>query len=55
MSCELAHEMVACFYNFCVMEKYAKKLTAYGYHLQCGCLLTEASMTSQVICFRTLV
>ena len=26
MSCELAHEMVACFYNFCVMEKYAKNL-----------------------------
>ena len=25
MSCELAHEMVACFYNFCVMEKYEKK------------------------------
>ena len=29
MSCKLAHEMVACFYNFCAMEKYAKKLTAY--------------------------
>ena len=52
---ELAHEMVACFYNFCVMEKYEKKLTAYGYHSQYDCLLTAASMTSKVMCFRTLV
>ena len=34
MSCGLAHEMVACFYNFCVMEKKAKHLTTYGYNFQ---------------------
>ena len=54
MSCGLAHEMVACFYNFCVMEKKAKNLTTYGYNFQYGCVLTVANMTSQVTCLSTL-
>ena len=54
----LAHEMVACFYNFCVVEKKAKKKkahTIYGYNFQYGCVLTVANMTSQGTRFPTLI
>ena len=55
MSCGLAHELVACFYNFCGMEKNAKELATNGYNFQYSCFHSVANVTSQVVtCFPTL-